>query len=162
MALGLESCWRVREHVAEHGAWDREAVERQTPRLIEQERPARWGCYHPVAMDDTKRHRTSKQVWGTGTVHELSACSPNRAETVRVHHWVVMGDLLPGRPWMYRPHVARLYCRRRQLPAGETFRTKTALAVAMMRQAEVESAALIWGVCDGAYVVDTVVRPCLE
>jgi hypothetical protein len=42
-ALGLESRWRVLEHCAEDGAWDREAVERQTLRLIEQERPARWG-----------------------------------------------------------------------------------------------------------------------
>jgi hypothetical protein len=53
-ALALESRWRVLEHFAEYGAWDRPAVERQTLRLIEQERPARWGCYHPVALDDTK------------------------------------------------------------------------------------------------------------
>jgi hypothetical protein len=52
-ALGLEARWRVLEHVAEYGAWEREAVERQTRRLIEQERPARWGSYHPVAVDDT-------------------------------------------------------------------------------------------------------------
>jgi hypothetical protein len=32
-ALGLEARWRVLEHVAEYGAWDREAVERQTRRL---------------------------------------------------------------------------------------------------------------------------------
>jgi len=48
-ALGLEARWRVLEHVAEYGAWARDAVERQTRRLIEQERPARWGRYHPVA-----------------------------------------------------------------------------------------------------------------
>ena len=161
-ALGLESRWRVLEHFAERGAWDREAVERQTQRLIEQECPARWGRYHPVAIDDTKLHRTSKQVWGTCTFHESSARSPNRAETVRAHNWVVMGDLLPGRPWMYLPHAARLYCRRSQLPAGETFQTKTALAVAMLRQADAESAAPILGVFDGAYAVDTVVQPCLE
>ena len=40
-ALGLESRWRVLEGFAESGAWDREAVERQTFRVIEQERPAR-------------------------------------------------------------------------------------------------------------------------
>jgi hypothetical protein len=161
-ALGLESRWRVLEHFAEYGAWDREAVERHTLRLTEQDRPARWGQYHPVAIDDTKLHRTSKQVWGTCTFHESSARSPNRAETVRAHNWVEMGDLVPGRPWTYLPHAARLYCRQSQLPAGETFRTKTALAVELLRQADAESAAPIVGVFDGAYAVDTVIRPCLE
>jgi DDE superfamily endonuclease len=124
--LGLESRWRVLEHFAEYGAWDREAVERHPLRLIEQAQPARWGQYHPVAVDDTKLHRTSKPVWGTCTFHESSARSPNRAETVRAHNGVEMGDVRPGRPWTYLPHAARLYCRQRQLPAGETFRTKTA------------------------------------
>ena len=102
-AVGLESRWRVLEHFAEYGVWDREAVERQTLRLIVQEQPGPWGCYHPVAIDDTKGHRTSKQVWGTCTFHEASARSPNRAETVRAHHWVVMGNLVPGHPWLYWP-----------------------------------------------------------
>jgi hypothetical protein len=161
-ALGLESRWRVLEHFAEYGAWDRDAVERHTRQLIEREQPARWGRYHPVAIDDTKLHRTSKQVWGTCTFHEASARSPNRAETVRAHNWVVMGDLVPVRPWLYLPHAARLYCRQSQLPAGETFRTKTALAVELLQQADAESGAPILGVMDGAYAVDTVIRPCLE
>lgn len=91
----LESRWRAVEHFAEYGAWDRPAVERQTVSLIEHECPARWGGYHPVALDDTKLHRTSERVWGTCTFHESAARSPNRAETVRAHNWVVMGDLLP-------------------------------------------------------------------
>lgn len=161
-ALGLESRWRVLEHFAEYGAWDREAVERQTRSLIEQERPARWGRYHPVALDDTKEHRTRKQVWGVCTFHEARARSPNRAETVRAHNWVEMGDLVPGRPWTYLPHAGRLYCRKTQLPAGESFCTKTALAAALLRQADAESGAPILGVFDGAYAVATVVRPCLE
>lgn len=90
--LGLESRWRVLEHVAESGAWDREAVERQTLRLIAQERPARWGSSPPVAVDETQWHRTSKPVWGTCPCHESSARSPHRAATVRAHHGVVMGD----------------------------------------------------------------------
>jgi hypothetical protein len=61
-ALGLESRWRVLEHFAEYGAWDPDAVERHTLRLLEQARPARWGRYHPVVVDDTKLHRASKQV----------------------------------------------------------------------------------------------------
>ena len=159
-ALGLEARWRVLEHVAESGAWDRDAVERQTLRLIEQARPARWGLYHQVALDDTKLHRTSAKVWGTCTVHEASARSPNRAETVRAHNWVVMGDLVAGTPWRYLPHAARLYCRKNQVPAGENFRTKTTLAVEWWRQAAAESAAPILGVVDGADAVDTVVAPC--
>jgi hypothetical protein len=161
-ALGLESRWRVLEHFAEYGAWDREAIERHTLQLLERERPARWGHYHPVAVDDTKLHRTSKKVWGTYTFHESSARSPNRAETVRAHNWVVMGDLLPGHPWTYVPHASRLYCRQSQLPPGETFCTKTVLAVELLRQADAESAAPILGMFDGAYAMDTVMRPCLE
>jgi DDE superfamily endonuclease len=161
-ALGLEARWHVLEHFAEYGAWNREAVERLTLGLIEQERSARWGAYHPVAIDDTKGHRTSKQVWGTCTFHEASARSPNRAETVRAHNWVEMGDLVSGRPWTYLPHAARMYWRRSRLPAGETFRTKTMLAVALLRQADAESPAPILGVYDGAYAVNTVVRACLE
>ena len=52
--LGLESQWRNVECFAEYGSWDREAVERQLMRIVEQEHPARWGGYHPVAIDDTK------------------------------------------------------------------------------------------------------------
>jgi DDE superfamily endonuclease len=161
-ALGLESRWRVLEHFAEYGAWDRAAVERQTLRLIEQERPARWGQYHPVALDDTKLHRTSAKVWGACTFHASSARSPNRAETVRAHNWVVMGSLVPRSPWTYVPHAARLYCRQRQLPSGEGFQTKTALAVELVRQADGASAAPILGVFEGADAVETVVAPWLH
>lgn len=161
-ALGLEARWRVLEHVAADGAWDRDAVERHTLRLLEQERPAQWGQYHPVAIDDTTRHRTSKQVWGPCTFHEARARSPNRAETVRAHNWVEMGALMPGRPWNYRPHAARMSWRRSQMPAGEMFRTKTQRAVALLRQADAESSVPIVAVRDGAYAVNTVVGACLE
>jgi hypothetical protein len=157
--LGLESRWRVLDHFAEYGAWDREAVERHTLRLIELAQPARWGRYHPVAVDDTQRPRPSTPVWGTCTVHESSARSPTRAETVRAHNWVEMGDWRPGRPWTYLPHAARWYCRQSQLPAGEPCRTKTALAVELMRHADAESPAPILAVFDGASAVDTVVTP---
>ena len=161
-ALGLESRWRVLEHFAEYGAWDREVVERHMLRLIEQERPARWGRYHPVALDDTKWHRTSAKVWGTCTVHEASARSPNRAVTVRADTWVMMGDVVPGTPWTYWPHAARLYGRQTQLPPGETFHTKTAWAVELLRQADAASNAPILGVFDGAYAVETGVDPCVH
>jgi hypothetical protein len=97
-------------------------------RLIEQEHPARWGRYHPVAIDDTKEHRTSADVWDVCTFHESGARSPNRATTVRSHNWVVMGDLASGKPWTYMPTAPRLCFRKSQLPAGERFQTKTAMA----------------------------------
>jgi hypothetical protein len=50
-----------------------------------------------------------------------------------------MGDWVPGTPWLYLPHGARLYCRKCQLPAGETFRIKTAWPVELLRQADAES-----------------------
>ena len=161
-ALGLESQWRNVEHFAEYGAWDRQAVERQLMRLVEREHPARWGGYHPVAVDDTKEHRTSADVWGTCTFHESTARCPNRATTVRAHNWVVLGDLVPGKPWTYLPLAARLYFRKSQLPFGETFCTKTAAAVGMLRQADAESQAPILAAFDGAYAMETVVRPCLN
>jgi hypothetical protein len=150
VSLGLESRWRVAEHFAEYGAWDRLGVERRMIELIEHEAPARWGGYHPLAVDDTKLHRTSEGVWGTCTFHESAARSPNRAETVRAHNWVVTGDLLPRRPWTFLAHSSRLYLRKSPLPEGEVFRTKTDRAVEMLRQADAASDAPILGVCDGA------------
>ena len=160
--LGLEAQWRNVEHFAEYGSWDREAVERQLMRLVEQEHPARWGRYHPVAIDDTKEHRTSADVWGTCTFHESGARSPNRATTVRAHNWVVMGDLAPGKPWTYMPTASRLYFRKSQLPSGERFRTKTAMAVEMLREVDAESAVPILAAFDGAYAMETVIKPCLN
>jgi hypothetical protein len=162
VSLALESRWRVLEHFAEYGAWNRPAVERQTIALIEEEHPPRWGRYRPVALDDTKEHRTSEDVWGTCTFHDSSARSPNRAETVRAHNWVVAGDLVPGRPWVFLPHSSRLYFRKSQLPVGETFQTKTQLAGQILRQVDAESDAPVLGIFDGAYATETVVRPCLK
>jgi hypothetical protein len=160
--LGLEAQWRNVEHFAEYGSWDREAVERQLMRLVEQEHPARWGGYHPVAIDDTKEHRTSADVWGTCTFHESAARSPNRATTVRAHNWVLLGDLAPGRPWTYLPLASRLYFRKSQLPSGERFRTKTTMAVEMLRAMDAESAVPVLAAFDGAYAMETVIAPCLN
>jgi hypothetical protein len=150
------------ERFAEYGAWDRQAVERQLMRLVEEEHPACWGGYHPVAIDDTKEHRTSAKVWGTCTFHECGARSPNRATTVRAHNWVVLGDLSPGEPWAYLPLAARLYFRKSQLPEGETFRTKTALAVEMLRAVAGKSKVPVLAAFDGAYAMETVIGPCLN
>ena len=160
-SLGLESRWRVLEHLAEYGAWDRGAVERVLMRLIERERPSCWGRYCVQALDDTKLHRSSAGIWGTCTFHEYTARSPNRAETVRAHNWVVLAELVPGKPWTYLPHAARLYLRESQRPRGERFQRKTQLAVELFRQARQESKRPILGVFDGAYALSPVVRGCI-
>jgi hypothetical protein len=160
--MELASRWRVLEHFAEYGAFDRVHVERAVIDLIEEVHPPRFAGYHPVAIDDTKEHRTSETVWGTCTFHEPASRSPNRAETVRAHNWVVMGSLVPGTPWTYLPHTARLYFRQSQLPEGETFRKKTQWAVLMLQQADEVSSAAILAVFDGAYANKTVIGSCLN
>lgn len=161
-SAGMESRWRNLEAFAEYGSWDREAVERQLLRLLEEACQDNWGGYRVVAIDDTKEHRTSPDVWGTCTFHESSARSPNRAETVRAHNWVVMGHLAPGKPWTYLPSASRLYFRKSQVPVGETFITKTRHAVGMLREVAEESESPILAAFDGAYAMSTVIRPCLE
>ena len=161
-ALGLAARWRVLAHVAAEGAWARDAVARQTRRLIAPERPVRWGREQPGAWDETTGHRPRATVWGPCTVPEARARRPNRAETVRAHHGVVLGDVVPGTPWGYLPHAARLDGRQNQGPAGETVQPTTAWAVELWRQAEAESRAPIVGGGDGAYAVTTGVEPCLH
>jgi len=161
-SVGLESRWRNLEAFAEYGSWNRAAVERQLLRSVDQACAGRWGGYRVAAIDDTKEHRTSPDVWGTCTFHESSARSPNRAETVRAHNWVVLGGLLPGKPWTYLPCASRLYFRKSQVPVGETFTTKTRHAVAMLREIDNESESPILAAFDGAYAMATVIQPCLE
>jgi len=55
-----------------------------------------------------------------------------------------------------------LYFRKSQLPVGERFRTKTSLAVEMLREAAEESATPILAAFDGAYAMETVIKPCLN
>ena len=161
-STGMESRWRVLESFIEYGSWDRDAVERQLLRTIEARSAEGIAGYRVVAIDDTKEHRTSADVWGTCTFHESSARSPNRAETVRAHNWVVMGDLARGKPWTYMPCASRLYFRESQLPVDEEFKTKTAHAADMLREVDAESEKPILAAFDGAYAVETVIQPCLN
>ena len=79
--VGLERTddWKALEAFAEYGAWDRDAVERVTAQLLEDAPGRFWHGFHVWAGDDTKVHRTSKDVWGTNTFHEYTARCPNRA-----------------------------------------------------------------------------------
>jgi len=55
-----------------------------------------------------------------------------------------------------------LYFREAHLPAGDTFATKTALAVAMLRQADADSPAPLLAVFDGAFATQSVIGRCLD
>jgi hypothetical protein len=152
--------WKALEAFVEYGAWDRDALEQVQTSVLAQAPGRTWYGYHVWAGDDTKVHRSSKNVWGTCTFHEYSARCPNRAGTVRAHNWVVLGALLPreGQPAWFLPAAARLYFRRSQLPAGETFRTKCALLVELLRQQARGDDVEHLGVFDGAFAVRSVVR----
>lgn len=161
--VGLERAgdWKAVESFAEYGAWDQPTLEQVTAEVIDQAPGRRWYGYRVWAADDTKVHRSSREVWGTCTFHEYTARCPNRAATVRAHNWVVVGALLPrpSQPAWFLPHTGRLYFRRSQLPAGETFRTKCELLVDLLRQEASTIDGEHLGVFDGAFAVRSVVRP---
>ena len=160
--------WKAMETFAETGAWDSQGVEDSLAQVIETAPGRIWHGFHVSAVDDTKVHRSSPEVWGTCTFHEYTARCPNRAATVRAHNWVVLGALLhnPDQPAWFLPQAGRLYFRKSQLPGGKNspsqrhpFRTKCELAVELLRaQAEAVGGSHL-GVFDGAYALGSVVRP---
>ena len=157
--LGRERDWTALERFVEYGRWERGAIERATWRTIAETHPDLWHDYRVTAVDDTKIHRTSENVWGVCTFHEPAARCPNRAETVRAHNWVVIGALIPGTPWQCLPVAGRLYFRATQVPAGERFVKRAGHAVALLEDVAQTLQTDVLGVVDGAYGVSTVVRP---
>jgi len=158
--------WKALEAFAEYGRWNLPflpwGIARRLSRL-----PSRvWHGYCVWAADDTKVHRTSKDVWGTCTFHEYTARCPNRATTVRAHNWVVLGALLPnpGQPALFLPTAGRLYFRKTQLPPPEKglpipFRTRCELLVELAREHAKACSGKTLGVFDGGFAVRSVVRP---
>jgi DDE superfamily endonuclease len=160
--------WKAMETFAETGAWDSQGVEDSLAQLIDTAPGRIWHGFHVSAVDDTKVHRSSPEVWGTCTFHEYTARCPNRATTVRAHNWVVLGALLhnPDQPAWFLPQAGRLYFRKSQLPGGKNlpsqrhpFRTKCELAVELLRAAAEAVGGSHLGVFDGAYALGSVVRP---
>jgi hypothetical protein len=160
VALDLPQQYSALEAFVEYGCWDQQDVEVTAARTLEEAPGRRWHGYHVWAIDDSKTHRTSKDVWGVCTFHEHSARCPNRAQTVRAHNWVVLGALLhePEQPAWFVPVASRLYFRASQLPAGETFRTKCQLLVELARQQAGALPGRHLAVFDGAFAVASVVR----
>jgi DDE superfamily endonuclease len=167
LAIERPDDWKAMETFAEYGAWHTEYLTRTLTRLVEKAPGRAWHGYHVWAVDDTKVHRNSPDVWGTCTFHEYTARCPNRATTVRAQNWVALGALLenPGKPAWFLPISGRLYFRKSQLPRQspasdrtEPFRTKCELAVELLR----EQARILGGphlaAFDGGYALQSVVR----
>jgi hypothetical protein len=166
--VGLErpQDWKALESFAEYGAWPAPQLAHTLGQTLADAPGRTWHGLYVLAGDDTKVHRTSKDVWGTCTFHEYTARCPNRASTVRAHNWVVVGALLrrEAQPAHFVPLDGRLYFRKSQLPEPQngpavTFRTKCELLVELARTqaATVPGPCLL--VCDGAFAVASVVRP---
>ena len=167
-ALDRPADWKALERFAEAGAWPTDAVARILAQQVEQAPGPIWYGYRVSAVDDTKVHRNSQDVWGTCTFHEYTARCPNRAATVRAHNWVLLGAVLDnaGRPAHFLPLSGRLYFRKSQLPERpdtpgqqEVFRTKCELAVALLREQAQISQGRHLGLFDGGYALQSVVRP---
>src|SRR6266567_164415 len=115
-ATQLWSLWqavllrKALESFAEYGAWDLRFLQWGLALDLDRLPGRAWHGYRVWAGDDTKVHRTSKDVWGTCTFHEYAARCPNRASTVRAHNWVVLGALVPdpGQPARFLPVDGRL------------------------------------------------------
>lgn len=171
IALDRPQDWKALEAFAEYGAWNDFWIDCHLAELIDAAPGRLWYGYRVSAVDDTKVHRTSPDVWGTCTFHEYTARCPNRATTVRAHNWVVLGALLhnPGQPAWFLPQAGRLYFRQSQLPyqhgssgPREGFRTKNDLLVALLRRQAQFSRGKQLAVFDGAYAVRNVVRPLVQ
>jgi hypothetical protein len=168
LALERPADWKAMESFAEYGAWRTDQVTWSLNLLIEKAPGRLWYGYHVCAVDDTKVHRGSPDVWGTCTYHEYSARCPNRATTVRAHNWVILGAVLhnPDQPGWFLPISGRLYFRKSQLPTQprepgctEPFRTKCQLAVELIREHARMVGGLHLSVFDGGYALGSVVRP---
>jgi hypothetical protein len=167
LALERPADWKAMESFAEYGGWRTDQVTWSLTRLIEKAPGRTWYGYHVSAVDDTKIHRGSPEVWGTCTFHEYTARCPNRATTVRAHNWVVLGAVLhdPEQPARFLPISGRLYFRKSQLPQTkipgrtEPFRTKCELAVELIREQARMAGGLHLSVFDGGYALGSVVRP---
>jgi hypothetical protein len=166
VGLGLEADWKALEAFAEYGGWDLPALQRCLACRVDRLPDRAWHGYRVWATDDTKVHRTSKDVWGVCTFHNYSARCPNRAATVRAHNWVVTGALVPSpdAPALFLPTAASLYFRQSQLPDAQkgppiTFRTKPQLLVEMARQHAKCLPGKHLEAFDGGFAYRSVVRP---
>jgi hypothetical protein len=156
-ALGAENQWRAAEAFLEYGRWPLRQLE-QT--LAGAAAPlARWHGRGLWAVDDLKTLKDGKKIWGACSFHEYTSRSSNRPETVWAHNWVLCGALKVAGKKAFLPTAGRLYIRKSQLPGREAFRTKSELAVELLRACAKSSQGPHLAIFDGGYAVSTVVEP---
>jgi hypothetical protein len=120
------------------------------------------------ALDDTPTPRCGPHVQGAG-IHHNPCPGPANSPFVYGHVWVVLGLLATHPTWgvIALPLLARLYVRRKDLPAIDerhrpAFRTKLELAVELVRWAKCWLGFLgkpVWVVADGAYAKAALLKP---
>ena len=98
LTLERPADWKAMESFAEYGGWRTDQVTWSLILLIEAAPGRTWYGYHVSAVDDTKVHRGSPEVWGTCTFHEYTARCPNRATTVRAQLGRARGRAAQPRP----------------------------------------------------------------
>jgi DDE superfamily endonuclease len=169
IGLNRPQDWKALESFAEYGSWPMPLLQEATASLAAAPAEQLFFGYRVWAGDDTKVHRSSKDVWGVCTFKEYSARCPNRASTVRAHNWVLTGALRqhPQRPPSFLPVAARLYFRQSQLPPPEkgppiVFRTKCQLMVELARQNANALPGKHLLTVDGGYARRSVLRPLLR
>jgi hypothetical protein len=121
-----------------------------------------------LAVDDTPTERYGPHVQGAG-IHHNPTPGPAGSPYVYGHVFVVLGLLVahPARGVIALPLLARLYVRKKDLPAIDPkhrpeFRTKLELAVELLRWAKPWLGLLkkpIWVVADGAYAKKEFLKP---
>src|SRR5260370_33088298 len=96
----MRSDWKALEALVESDHWNQPLLTHCFARLLDTAPGNRWYGYCVSAVDDTKVHRSSADVWGTCTFHEYTARCPNPGSTGRAHNWAGLGRLLrhPDRP----------------------------------------------------------------
>jgi hypothetical protein len=119
-------------------------------------------------IDDTPTPRHGPLVQGAG-VHHNPTPGPAKSPFVYGHVWVVLGLLATHPAWgvIALPLLARLYVRRKDLPAIDkrhrpAFRTKLELALGLVRWAKAWLGFLgkpLWVVADGAYAKAAFLKP---
>ncbi len=165
LALLRPDDWKALETFVETGHWNQPLLEFCFARLLDSAPGQRWYGYCVSALDDTKVHRSSANVWGTCTFHEYTARCPGSR-----HYRASPQPGRPGRgcwpnlkgPAWFLPQAGRLYFRRSQLPStpvAEVFHTKCELAVELFRQQAEDVPGLHLAVFDGGFAFRSVVRP---
>ena len=160
-SCAAEDRWRVIEHFAEYGSWIGRRSSGNSNGWCPSRRP-RHGAATGSWRWMTRRNIATAPRFGEParfmSLRPAVPTGPKRFAPTTGSCWVASRRASLGD---YAPLASRLYLRKTQLPVGETFRTKTELAVELFQQADDQSPQPILAVFDGAYAHKTVLGPLL-